>query len=113
MSLKVDKIEDKKHRQFISGLPCCVCLLEGSTQAAHIRTGNGAGTGYKSGDNHVVPLCTSTWPDRQGCHERQGANEKRFWEKNGGLEKVQKLALDLYAVKRNTYAALDLIRRFQ
>ena len=85
--LKVPKIRSRKHLMFIASLPCMMCQRT-DVQAAHIRTGNGAGVGLKSGDDCVVPLCVE-------CHRVQhSTSEKKFWGDN--LDKAQNLAKRLY-----------------
>lgn len=103
--LKEPKIKSGKHRRFISTLECLVCGIQGMTQAAHIRVGNQAGMGLKSGDNHCVPLCVR-------CHrESHETSEKKYWGSN--LEKTQKLALALYSVSGDEDKAITLIHRWR
>lgn len=74
------------------------------TQAAHIRTGNGAGMGLKSGDDNCVPLCIR-------CHREQHEHsEVKYWGRR--LEKAKDLAKTLYAITGNTDEALLLLVRF-
>jgi hypothetical protein len=105
MELKQPTVRSKKHRMWISTLPCCVCRVEGITQAAHIRTGNGAGMGLKSGDNHVLPLCIR-------CHaEQHRYSEKKYW--GVWLEDAQTLANVLFVKSGDTDYAIKMIERFQ
>lgn len=103
--LKKTKIRSRKHRKFVSELPCAICGIEGLTQAAHIRTGNNAGMGLKSSDDCIVPLCVS-------CHaEQHVTSEKLFYGKRLGA--AQDLAKILYQYSGNKDAALMEIARFQ
>ena len=102
--LKEPKIRSEKHRRFIASLPCVICRCT-DTQAAHIRTGNSAGMGLKSGDDCCLPLCVR-------CHaEQHHFSEKRFWDSN--LGKAQTLAKELYRVTGNKGKAIELIAGFK
>ena len=102
---KREYIRDKKHRKFISSLPCLICFRT-DTQAAHIRSLNGAGMGLKSGDNCTVPLCVD-------CHTTQHTmSEKEFWERWGGLDYATRTAKNLYAVTGKTMEAMKVIGEF-
>ena len=104
--LKVPKIRSEKHRRFIASMPCCICRKP-DTQAAHIRHGNGAGMGLKSGDDCTVPLCIT-------CHKNQHENnECVWWSLYGGIEKATALAKDLYKVTGDSIEALKLIAGFR
>lgn len=71
--------ESKDHLRRLRGLPCCICGVEGRTEAAHIRMGSQqfgkreTGTGEKSDDCWTVPLCNE--------HHRlqHGIGEEQFW----------------------------------
>jgi hypothetical protein len=52
---------DEDYRAWIRSLPCCACLAEGRSEAAH--TGADGGMSMKASDYSCVPLC----PD---CHTR-------------------------------------------
>jgi len=101
------KIRNEKHRRWIASLPCLITRIEGNSQAAHIRSGNSAGMGLKSGDDCCVPLSIAE-------HARQGRDgEVVFWAWHGGVEKATKLAKDLYAVSGDTAEALKLINAWR
>lgn len=103
--LKEPKIRSEKHRRFISGLPCCVCSLEGQTQAAHIRHENGGGMGLKPSDEFCVPLCVS-------CHaEQHHFSEKKYWGIN--IDTAKQLAKNLHTSSGDEAEARFLITRFQ
>lgn len=99
-------IKDRKHLKFISTLPCLICNVHGKTQAAHVRSGNGAGMGIKSGDDCTVPLCIKHHTLQ---HE---TSEDLFWLNHGGTRNITALANDLYAVSGDTIKALKLIVRY-
>lgn len=103
---KIPKIRSRKHLQFISQLPC-VITRHTEVQAAHIRSGNGAGMGLKSGDDCVVPLY---WREHLLQHE---CGELMYWSQYGGIGKATELAKALYANTGNNEAALRLIGEFR
>ena len=48
----------KKHLKNVASLPCQVCGLEGSTQAAHSNQAkHGKGRGIKASDEYTAALC--------------------------------------------------------
>ncbi len=96
---------DNKHRKFIAGLPCVACLAGGRSQCAHIGR---IGMGMKNHDFATVPLC-ATWPDKPGCHDIQGKNERRFWGKFGGVDRAKELAKSLYEYTGNWEKCCSLI----
>ena len=100
---KVAKIRSEAHRRFIASLPCCVCGAD-DVQAAHIRTGNGAGMGLKSGDNYCVPLCIR-------CHLKQGEGERKFWGPH--LEQANALANALFLISKEHERGLMHVARFR
>lgn len=103
--LKQPKVRSEKHRRFIAILPCIVCRVRDRTQAAHIRTGNNAGVGLKSGDDCCVPLCVE-------CHhEQHHFSEKKYWGKN--LDLAQEIAKKLYEHTGNEVEALRQLARFK
>lgn len=60
--------------KWIRTLPCASCGDPGSSQAAHVRMGNGGGMGLKPSDYRTLPLCPE-------CHGAQHAGgERTFWE---------------------------------
>lgn len=71
--------ESMDHLAYIRKLPCCVCGVEGRTEAAHIRMGSQqfgkppTGAGEKPSDCWTVPLCTS---DHKNQHS---VGEEFFW----------------------------------
>ncbi|MGH1376655.1 MAG: putative HNHc nuclease [Alphaproteobacteria bacterium] len=102
---KTPKIRSKKHLKFIANLPCVICRKT-DVQAAHVRSGNGAGMGLKSGDDCVVPLCVKH-------HTKQHSmNERTFWSYYGGIENATRLANALFNVTGNNIDALRLIAGF-
>lgn len=102
---KQNRIRDKKHRQFIASLPCCVSGAS-DVQAAHIRSGCFS-AGMKPCDSLTVPLSVSE-------HRRQGEiGEEAFWGEYGGIDKAKELARDLYEHTGNTSEALRLIAEFR
>lgn len=110
---KKKKARSEKHRRFIASLPCVVCGRH-ETQAAHIRSDNGAGTSLKPGDDYCVPLCCTTGigKNEKGCHEKQHKGEVEFWDKYGGILKATKLAQDLFNHTGNEEYGNELIWRF-
>ena len=112
MFFKEKKIKDKKHLRFIASLPCLICGIIGRTQAAHIRTGNGAGAAHKSGDDCTLPLCCSNI-GTEGCHERQGKGEHLFWFKYGGAKAATELAKKLYENTGDRAKCIGLMIRFK
>ena len=98
------KRENEKHRRFIASLPCCVTMLEGSTQCAHIRHNTGGGVGMKPEDRWCVPL---SYQEHARQHEM---GEVNFW--GDSLEDAKQLALDLWKNTGDEYTAMGLIRKF-
>jgi hypothetical protein len=74
------RIEDRKHLDFIRGLPCVVCLTRRNIEAAHVRMGDPlygkrqAGMAEKSDDKFSTPLC------RRHHDEQHAMNEAAFWK---------------------------------
>ena len=105
-NFKTPKVKNKKHLRFVASLPCVICRRT-DVQAAHIRSGNGAGVGMKSGDDCTIPLCIT-------CHRKQHeSNERTWWEAYGGIEKATALAKTLYAHTGDSLQALQEIARFR
>ena len=99
-------MKDRKHLKFIASLSCVICGRQ-DTQAAHIRSGNGAGMGLKSPDSCTVPLCVKH-------HEAQHkTSERLFWGNYGGIEKATKLANDLYEHTGDEQKARELKARWK
>lgn len=103
-------IRSKDHLKFVASLPCCVCLIHGYTQAAHIGI---LGMSAKIGDNLTVPLCCVA-KGSLGCHEKQTAQSHyKFWKPMGGKERVARLGNDLYRVSGDREAAMELIIKWR
>lgn len=105
---KTQYVRNKRHLQFVSTLPCVITGKQGSVQACHIRSGNSAGMGLKSGDNSVLPMDYEV-------HARQHAagSEVKFWEQYGGIEKARELANALFVKSGQPDECLMLIARFK
>lgn len=54
-TLKDAPARSESYRRWVASLPCCVCGLQGFSQAAHPN--NGRGLGQKSSDLDCFPLC--------------------------------------------------------
>lgn len=55
---KFHYFRSKKHLKNVASLPCQVCGLEGSTQAAHSNQAkHGKGRGIKASDEYTAALC--------------------------------------------------------
>lgn len=73
------RIEDRKHLDFIRGLPCVFCLTRRNVEAAHVRMGDPlygkrqAGMAEKADDRWSLPLC----PHHHD--EQHSMNEAAFW----------------------------------
>lgn len=74
---KTQRIIDKKYRQWVAGLPCAHCGLEGSSQCAHMDEGKGMG--LKQCDSKTYPACCNS-PERVGCHDLIGT--KRVYDRD-------------------------------
>ena len=88
------RIKDNRHLDFIRGLPCCICLNNTATEAAHVRYADprvgkrSTGMGEKAHDMFTVPLC--------GMHHRdQHLNSEREWWQTMQIDPVL-LSLALY-----------------
>lgn len=93
-----------KHRKWLMSLPCCMTGLNGQTDPAHIRTGNGGGMGLKPHDKHCVPL-------RHSEHMKQHeTSEEKYWGEH--LDRAKKLALDLWEISGDDDKAYLLIGAF-
>jgi len=96
---------DKRHLEFIRSLPCCVCRIEGKTEAAHIRNNGDGGMGMKPSDSRVLPLCCD-------CHRAQHVEgEPRYWGYK--LEAAKDLANALFILTGDAQAARLRIARFR
>lgn len=76
---KRPRVHDEDHLDFIRRCRCAACMVEGFTEAAHIRTGSPidgkpkTGMAEKPHDRWTVPLCTTD-------HKRQHTmSELEFW----------------------------------
>ena len=68
------------HRRWVTSTFCCaVCGAESPIEAAHVSMGSQSGTGLKTDDWRVVPLCGTTIKG-EGCHQVQHRRgERSFW----------------------------------
>jgi hypothetical protein len=96
------------HLDFIRSLPCCACLDNTSTEAAHLRLGDSkyaktiTGVGTKPHDLWTLPLCSK-------CHRIQHeTHEGMFWTFRGINPFVTALAL--WAHTGDHEAGLQIIR---
>ena len=71
---------DEDYRAWIRTLPCCACLAEGRSEAAH--TGADGGMSMKASDYSCVPLCADCHTRAPGAYHRIG---KPAFEKSNGL----------------------------
>lgn len=92
---------NEAHLRFIRTLPCCVCLNNIQTEAAHLRMSDArvfkvnAGVGAKPHDFWVLPLCNS-----HHALQHNIGDEMEFWEGEGIKDPIF-LALTLYAYSGN------------
>ncbi len=99
-------IRSKKHLRFIASLPCITTGLEGSTQAAHIRSGF-YGLGIKPDDSLVVPL---SWQE----HARQHSEgEGVFWLDFGGVQRAKDFAVRLYENTGDEFMCREILEDFR
>ncbi len=102
---KAKLINDIKHRKFIASLPCLISGAD-DVQCAHIRKGNVCGVGLKPSDEFTVPLSCSQ-------HRLQhNIGEVAYWGQYGGIERINKLASDLYTVTGDRDKVLELIMKW-
>lgn len=74
------RVHDNGHLDFIRGLPCCICLNNIETEAAHVKMADpraakrNVGIGEKADDRWTLPLC--------GKHHRlqHEIGEEAFWQ---------------------------------
>jgi hypothetical protein len=85
MFFKEKRIRDEAYLSEIRELPCVVCWARPCDP--HHTISRGAG----GGDNTVVPICRT---HHNLAHSR---GQKTFWGDN--LDRVRRLALDLYRTK--------------
>ena len=101
------RIKSKKHREWISTLPCLLCADNTTVECAHVRYPDPriakplTGTGIKPDDCFSVPLC--------GQHHRvqhdQG-DEQQFWL-SGGIDPVL-VGLALWAVSGDYESGMNI-----
>jgi hypothetical protein len=108
MRQRQPRIKNSGHLDYIRGLPCCICLNDIETQAAHLRMADlragkpFTGMGQKSDDKYTVPLC--------GLHHRdQHDNNEEAWWITHGIDAV-KLALALWANSGDHEVGESIIR---
>lgn len=84
------RIKDPDHLRRVAEMPCCVCGLEGSTNAHHLLKAPGKGLGLKAWDCYVVPLCFV-------CHDKahRAGTERKMMAK-AGIHDANAYALGLY-----------------
>lgn len=101
---KQNRIRDKKHRIFISQLPC---LVSGATnvQCCHIRSGCFS-AGMKPCDSLCLPLSC------EEHSEQHRVGEVKYWEPYGGTERATELAKELYKHTGDRDKALELMEEF-
>lgn len=105
--LKLARIKDDTHEDFIRSLPCCVCGDNTTTECAHVsyadpRYGKfGRGFGKKEESIWVVPLC--------GRHHRDQhtKNERAFWRSHE-IDPCR-VAAALYIRSQDYQTALQII----
>jgi hypothetical protein len=101
---------DEAHLRFIRQLPCCVCLDNTATEAAHIRMADAraakpmVGLGEKPDDKFVTPLCSK-------CHRDQHLCGERDWWPLWDIDPVF-LALALHAVSGDHAAGIEIIEAY-
>ena len=98
-------MRNAKHLRWIRTLPCATCHKPAPSEASHIRAGTDGGMGLKPSDWFCIPQCRE-------CHAELHRGEKRFWEKNGGIEKALSLSNGLWVRTGDTDQALLMIARF-
>ena len=69
---KATPVRSEPYRRAVATLPCAICGVHGSSQAAHAN--HGKGMGMKACDLTCFPACGPR-PGEQGCHAKldQGA----------------------------------------
>lgn len=97
---------DEAHLKYIRQLPCCICLDNISTEAAHLRQSDARigkinpGIGQKPSDCYTIPLCST-------CHRRQHEiGEKAYFKY---IDPIL-LALALYSVSGDVEQGKHIIR---
>lgn len=71
---RASRWRSQAHCRHVRSHACSACGATAGIEAAHVRTGSGAGMGQKPDDWRAVSLCWS-------CHDRQHAvGEETFWQ---------------------------------
>ena len=104
-------MRNEAHLNFIRSLPCCTCLDNISTEAAHVRMADAryekaeTGMGRKPADQWTVPLCAR---DHTLQHSM---GERKFW----GMAEIDplRLAVELFKVTGDHAAGERIIREAQ
>lgn len=84
---KEEPLRSEAYLRLVAAMPCCICGIEGNSQAAHPNTGKGMG--MKTDDRLAFALCGPR-PGEAGCHAKfdQGGlftkEERRAFEKFSG-----------------------------
>jgi hypothetical protein len=60
-------VRHEGYRRLVALLPCCICGIDGYSQAAHASAGKGMG--LKASDLELFPACADR-PGARGCHSR-------------------------------------------
>jgi len=98
------RLRDAGHRRFVASLPCCHCLAQPPTQAAHIRSGQTGGMGLKPSDDLAIPLCVD-------CHRHQHTTSEVAF--HGNIERVKALATALYACSGDWVRGAALVSAYR
>lgn len=110
---KTPRVQNVKHRQFVKGLPCICCLVEGLELQAddpmHIRSGSDVhgkepeGGARTADDRWTLPGCR-----RHHDGQHHGGDELAFW-RQFGIDPFL-LALVLWGLTGNHWAAVQAMR---
>lgn len=94
-----------KYLAYVRGLPCCSCEIHASSEAAHVRKGNGGGVGLKPSDYRTVPLCRE-------CHSHQHLiGEKTFWTNRGEIDTDFVIATILTSYVKDRRALIEALEQ--
>lgn len=99
---KRKRIKDADHLKRVSEMACCICGLDGSTQAHHLLRSGEKGMGIKSGDDCVIPLCYNHH------YELHMYGDETEFLAIHGLENPLSYARGLY-YKRNEYEPFEVV----
>jgi hypothetical protein len=91
-------VRDEEYKNWVRGLACCACGVEGRSEAAH--TGIDAGMSMKASDYSCVPLCADCHRRAAGAYHRIG---KRAFERSRRLN-FEVVAAQLQREWREMYA---------